>query len=268
MAEPDSVASALAALRAEITEARALLNQLRVHASHFLLESVLARYLFGAIAAAEVVEAATRARHPEGAEPVVRHLFEAGVDLMYLLTDANPDETAARTLAWNLLDWEDHWRYHAAQGFDARKPQEKAEDGVLAVAEWLASVGEDDQLPRRVFADAQRLKARPWHWSGKSRDDMLEELDHRAPKNDLVPILRALSGVLSDAAHPSPRWHNLRFELDAETRIMMLPDPAASTDTDVANFADRGRALLYVVRRLVTLYQERADAAAGPAEVK
>ena len=40
--------------------------------------------------------------------------------------------------------------------------------------------------------------------------------------------------------------------------------PSPSSANDVANFADRGRALLYVVRRLVTLYQGRADAEAAP----
>jgi hypothetical protein len=231
-----------------------------------LLESTLARYLHGAIASAEVVEVVARARHPEGAEPVVRHLFEAGVDLMYLLSEPNPDAAAPRTLVWNVLDWEEGWKRHTALALDGQQARETAEDVVLAVAQGLANMGEDDKLLRRVYADAIAGKQRPWHWSGhSSRIAMLDKLEGRGPDPKLVPMLKALSTVLADAAHPSPRWHNLPFELDVETRVMQLPDPADATDQAVADFADRARALLFVVRRLVTLYQERADAEAGRA---
>jgi hypothetical protein len=257
----DPIADALARLRTSIADARRLLDSLRthLHRHHLLLDSVIARYLYGAIASAEVVEVAFVARHPEGAEPVVRHLFETGVDLLYLLSDPNSDAAAARTLVWNSLDWEEQWQHRTTLALDERRPAESAEDAVLTAAKWLRDLGDDDAVLRQEFADAQRRERRAWHWSGRSRRGMLQELEDRGSEPTLVPMLNALSDSLSDAAHASARWHTLPAELDAATRHLNLPDPAVAAGEVVVEFGDRSRTLLRVSCQAVTWYQQAIE---------
>ena len=76
----------------------------------------------------------------------------------------------------------------------------------------------------------------------------------------MLAVLEGLWKTLSDAGHPSPRWHNLNFELDPQAMTMTLPDSAEATDEEVAVFATRARDLLYIVRKLVEQHCARAEA--------
>lgn len=259
---------ALAGLAAEIGACRALFNgaSLRVYGPRFLLDSVVVRYLHGAVATAEVVEAVARARHPAGAEPLARFLFETALDLMYLLYAPDAADAAARTVAWNMLDRERGLQQAAVvaaaepDGSANGRMPETADEIIEATAQAVERMGGDAALVRRVYADAKAQRRRPWHWSGKSRTAMLKELKDRGAPAELVAVLEGLWSALSDAGHPSPRWHNLPFDLDPEAMTMTLPDSRAASDEEVVEFAERGRNLLHVARRLVEQHRARADA--------
>jgi hypothetical protein len=262
------VPEALAALAAEIGTCRALFDgaALRVYGPRFLLDSVVVRYLHGALATAEVVEAVARARHPAGAEPLARFLFETALDLMYLLYAPDAADAAARTVAWNLLDRERGLQQAAVVAAtdpsgDAvgRKP-ETADEIIEATAQAVERMGGDAGLVRRVYADAKAMRRRPWHWSGMSRTKMLKDLGTRGAPAELIAVLEGLWSALSNAGHPSPRWHNLDFDLDPEAMTMTLPDSRVATDEEVAAFAERARDLLLIARRLVEHHRARAEA--------
>ncbi|MDP3909028.1 MAG: hypothetical protein Q8Q14_01430 [Gemmatimonadales bacterium] len=263
----DQSANALAGLAAEIEACRAMFDgaALRVYGPRFLQDSVVIRYLHGAVATAEVMEILARARHPAGAEPLARFLFETALDLMYLLYAPDAAEAAARTVAWNLLDRERGLQQAAVvagadpNGEAELRGAETADEVIEATARAVARMGGDAGLVRRVYADAKATKPRFWHWSNMSRTAMINHLEAHGAPAELVAVLRGLWSALSDAGHPSPRWHNLRFDLDPEAMTMTLPDSRMASEEEVAEFAERGRDLLHVARRLVEQHRARAE---------
>lgn len=102
----------LLGLRACVFRARQQLDALRVRPPRLVLKETLIRYLADAIITAEVVDAAVTAKHPAGTEPLIRHLFEIAVDVMYLVTEPDPTYSAGRTVAWNILRWQRTWEMH------------------------------------------------------------------------------------------------------------------------------------------------------------
>ena len=246
-------------LGGKIRQARDLLNSTHVRSGHLVLQQVLVRYLRNAIAAAEVSHIVAAARHPDGAAPVTRYLFEAAVDLMYLLTEPDPDAAAARTLVWNILDWERHWELHrAVDATDASvatgpQQQETADEAISNFVTQLRELGEDASVVELVYRDAKGRRS--WHWSGVTRTEMLRRLEARA-NPEFSAMLRALWPILSDEAHPSPEWHRLQLEF-TEQGSVVVPDPAESEDSEVERFAAQTASLLEIVRRLVELYYEQ-----------
>jgi len=247
---------ALAKLRAAIDESRRLLNSLQVHGEHYLLEFALMSYLRGAIASAEVVELATQARHPAGTEPVVRSLFETSVDLLYLLSGPALDEDAARTLVADLREWDRKWDLQEKAGtatVQAVQREASSDETFTAFAAQLDRVGCDTTAARRIHAEAKE-KGRRWpHWSGKTRSDVLDELERRG--SDVVPMLRAMWAHFSGEAHPSARWLTLAAAVQQDGTLL-VPDTVASDDAEVIRLADAAASLLYVTSRCVAHYYE------------
>jgi hypothetical protein len=247
--------AALAKLRVEIEESRRLLNTLQVHGDHYLLEFALMSYLRGAIASAEVIELAAQGRHPEGAEPVTRSLFETSVDLLYLLTGPNPAEDAARTLVSDLLTWERQWTLHeeaSTPDLPAMPRQASAEETLDAYAAQLDGVGCDTAALRRLFAEAKG-KRPPLHWSGGSRTSVIRELTRRG--SDAVPMLLAMWSHMSGEAHASVGWVTLAAALQPDGTLH-VPDTAVGDDADVIRLAGAAASLLSLVRLCVARYYE------------
>ncbi len=247
--------AALAKLRAEIDNGRGLLNTLRVHGDHYLLEFALMSYLRGAIASAEVIELAANARHPEGTEPVTRSLFETSLDLLYLLTGPTADEDAARTLVSDLQEWERQLTLHekaSSPDLPAMPPRTEADETFKAFATQLDGVGCDTTALRRLYAEAKG-KGRPPHWSGRTRTDIIAELERRG--SDAAPMLRAMWANMSGEAHASVGWVTLAAAVQRDGTLH-VPDTAMSDDAEVARVADAGASLLFIVRRCVTRYHE------------
>lgn len=253
--------AALAKLGAEISESRRLLNSLQVHGDHYLLEFTLMGYLRGAIASAEVIELVAARRHPEGAEPVTRSLFETSVDLLYLLTGPNPDEDAARTLVADLLDWERRWSLHekaSTPDLPAMEREANADETFTAFAAQLDGIGCDTAALRRLHAEA-KTKGRPPHWSGRTRTDLFVELERRG--SDAAQMLRAMWAHMSDEAHASAGWVTLAAAVQPDGTLL-VPDPAVGDDAEVIRLSEAAASLLFIIRRCVALYYEATYARA------
>lgn len=258
------IRQALKGLQASIDGSREVLTTARVRPPHVLLEETLVRYLLAGIADAEVAHIVASARHPTGAEPIRRHLFEIATDVLYLVTDPAPDVMAAQTVVWAILHWEQGWQLaERIEQVDRRERsgRRRRVTGAEALenfAHWLETHGGDAKPLRRLFATEQLRRGRPLHWSGVSRAAMLQRLEERS-RADTAPF-NLLWKLPSSEEHASPWWRRRRIAL-GEGGTVRFRDPQQATPTEIVQLATHAAGFLDVTRKTVEHYFAQRDVA-------
>lgn len=232
------VADEIAELEAAVVRAE---GGLRGRPPRTLLDEALTRYLAAAVSSGRVVLAAARAGASNGVGPNLRHLFETLVDLHFLVTEADPGEAAARSLAWDALEWERHSQLDvevlAAMGL----PQPPRKSAAAAIAANCASLRErgDEASAAHVEREYEALASRPLprHWSGLSRAAMIDEIEQRDA--GLRALYRSQFAWESYNTHASPRWMR----------------PTTGGDDSEALRVRRARMLLGRIRSLIGAYE-------------
>jgi hypothetical protein len=246
----------LLGLRACVFRARQQLDTLRVRPPRLVLTSTLTRYLADAIITAEVVDSAVTAKHPAGTEPLIRHLFEIAVDVMYLVTEPDPTYAAARTVAWNILRWERTWVLHEqAVGKDPSigrvAPEHTADDAIQNFVRSIEADGDDGKPVQRAYDDLKAMGRLPLHWSGTNLTVVIAAVETRASEPDLA-VLGSLWHMLSTDSHPSPWANRIHVQIGRADRVPRLnPDPAIGSEDETMKVASHATILVEMTRRSV-----------------
>lgn len=268
-------------LSREIDECTALLRSARSRKNHFLLDQVLVRYLWGATANARALLAAAEAPvHPIGAGPLLRSIFEAYADLVYLFCghgdyapDATDDEKAGawedaarRILIWDVLQWSREWELHSeAVEADpslaaAGTQRESVEQAFASICKQCHDIGVDTTLLEQLFEEERTKQRRNWHWSGlgfRARLEAINRWIERGTPTEVsaakgfVQMLQAMWPPLSDTAHPPPGWKLLEIRHDPNGTIE-APDPAQGETEEANVLASQAQELLGMIRKIVT----------------
>ena len=106
-------AADLDTLREALREARDCLGSRKLRGTHYFLDQTLVRYLWGAIASAELALVAVEIKHASGTEAIKRHLHETVLDVTFIVSDPNPDLCAAKSILTDLDDWREVLAGHA-----------------------------------------------------------------------------------------------------------------------------------------------------------
>ena len=258
-----STAESIQSLEDEIEDCRACLAKVQFKGSRYFLDQTVFRYLWGAVASADVVLLAAKAGHSSGTESLKRHLHESLLDLAYILSDADPELCAAKTVLADLDDWKEIWNLHpdvvAASPSEPIPPVPPEWNNILSksVDDVVKDLDKfNGELAGRsdLFAQAHtQLKQQAhWHWSGKSRHRMIETLNSRGQlDNGSAAIARTLTKLYNLGTHASPSWSTLNFEVTGEEQVHQFPDPSESEDSDIERLVTQTASLLKGVRSFV-----------------
>jgi hypothetical protein len=246
----------LLGLRACVFRARQQLDGLRVRPPCLVLKETLIRYLADAIITAEVIDAAVTAKHPAGTEPLIRHLFEIAVDVMYVVTEPDPTYAAARTVAWNILRWQRTWDMQEDiirkdPTVTRRDPGLTADVAIENFVKSLQTDGDDGTPVRRAYDELKAMNRLPLHWSGRPRTAVIAEVETRAPEPDLS-VLGGLWHMLSTDSHPSPWAARIHLEIGKADRVPRFTrDPAIGTEDETMKVASHATIMVDMTRRSV-----------------
>jgi len=103
--EVNPTTAAIDALDRVIAECRDLLATARLRSKHYFLDQAVLRYMWGAIANAELALLAAKEGHPSGTAALKRYLHETNLDLAYMLSDKDPDLCVAKSVLADFQDW-------------------------------------------------------------------------------------------------------------------------------------------------------------------
>jgi hypothetical protein len=222
----------LGKLRREIQQTQVFIKRFEVHEGHSLLDHTIVRYLWGAVATAQLVLIIAADHRSIGASPLVRQILETAFSLKYLLNTGNPDENAARTLVWDFLNANEQigieipniGTFQKVDFFDA-------DEAIEAVCLDLQSFGENPDVLRHVYTEAKALKKRHWHWTGKGPGAMIRELMAENEPSAVLDkfetnVFRYSWAEFSMESHATARWHIPHITVSIGKRID-FEDPLA-----------------------------------------
>ena len=231
--------SPLDALDDEIALLDRFVRELPVRAGRRLIDHALARYLWLAIQTGEVISVACRAGHPGGTATLRRFLFEILLDVHLLVSSDRLELDAARSVTWDVLDWDRVWAKHdeAVEDhpeLDTGHGQSESIDEALAnLRAEFEALGEDVSVFDQAAAEAKSAPAGQWHWSGKSPAGRITELGRRVGPDrvalEVVAMYRGLWKLLSSSAHPSPAWNRFKVVEESGGRLT-FPDAVGQRD--------------------------------------
>jgi hypothetical protein len=266
-----SLQASIEALTEAITDARSELAVFHVSAQHYYLEHALAGYLWNAIATSDTIRAVLHASAALGAEPLKRYLHECYLDVLFLVSDPEPDLLAAKCFLTELTDSrrlvQDYRKVVTAHP-DIDLPELPASAEYFATSQAEAVERLDTANAAMGGAPALFARAaaawnthRHWHWSGVSRPDMVRALVARSKLTVQDQLMaNSLTKIYNAGAHASPAWAELPFPECPGTLVPVEPPGTASESVQ----AQLGSGTLQFLVRIVheiRLYRASAHAA-------
>ena len=259
MSAPESIE----ALEKEISKCRDLLSKIQFKGSRYFLDQTIFRYLWGAVASGDLILLAVKADHSSGTESLGRHLHESLLDLVFILSDPDPQLCAAKTVLADLNDWKEIWDLHheMAPASDAEPvpPVPPEWDALLSkstdeVANDLDKLSSEMGGGNDLFAQAkEELDAQGhWHWSGLSRYKMIKTLEKRDQLDDASSVkARQHIKLFNLGSHASPSWSTLNLQITGEEQVHIFADPSESDDDEIMTLASQTTSLLAGMRKVV-----------------
>lgn len=229
-----------------ISESEVLTNRMAFRGSHYYLDQAVARYFVRAIATARVVLVAVQKGQAGGTEPLLRHLYETLVDLIYIQSHKDPDVCTALSILVSFEKWrslhDQNQQVLAAVSQEDMLPtyQEARSSPFSQSLEEIASFLDDQSErvggPSNAFREALKLlnkgkhkkrRRRFGHWSGLNRPAMIDAIGKAENGSEgAVALLKALNSLLAAQSHASPLWGTLEFEVAGdEDSTHRFPDP-------------------------------------------
>ena len=259
-------------LEAEITATNDFLQVLTARPGRRGIDHALARYLWFGTQTAAVIDLACGAGHPAGTATLRRYLFETLLDIHMLVSSDTPDLDAAKTMAWDVVDWDRRWDLHEEAvdvdpDLDTGHAQTESMDEALqSLRDELESLGEDLELFDQAATAARAAPRGQWHWSGFGPTGRMKELERRAGNDhealQVVAMYRGIWKILSSSAHPSPAWQRLKIDEHA-SGTFDFPDSATGGDLSAERVENTTANWLRMCRGLITLYREMDEAEEG-----
>lgn len=227
------------ALRTEIDRARSLFGLHRIRPDHVLVDQTVVRFLWWAIADADLIILAVEHEQTAALSPVLRHLFETTHDVMHFVGVAEDlEEVAAGSLVGELLDWHKQvWRRddvvrqasRLAAGQGDRKMPPTVDEAFEQVAEKVEGLGQDTTVLRRVYEENRERthSARGVHCTGFDRVSLIHQArrkfaDGGEDIKDILAVCNQLEWLWRETSargrtHSSPGWLTLSIEQDEAT---------------------------------------------------
>lgn len=247
-----------AKLSEEIALSRALWLRLQMRSERYLEDQVVVRYLWKAIALAEVLQLSLDAKHLEGTEPVLRAIFEVYLDLLFLESDPAPERAAARTVlaevrnqkAMRKLDDELRSLNTDVPALEAGDLDRPTDEIVAQLSAGLPS----DESKRALREAVEEMKTKQyayWHWSRLDRVSMIEMLVKRgALTGGGAAIAKVMTKGLAGQAHGSPSWLAMEFSI-GEDGQHHFKDTRDSNEEDIARTDAIAGGVMSVIRQMV-----------------
>jgi hypothetical protein len=249
-------------LEAALVEARGTLAGIRIRGPHPFVQFAVVGYLWTGIAIGDSLVALIRGRAGGGGESLKRHLQEGFLDLLYLISDPDPDLLSAISLLSEFRGSRrlvDDYRRVMEEHPEAELPPVPEHWGPVdrPIEETIATLDADSarlDAPPDLFArawDWWEKHPRAWHWSGLSRKKMVDVLVARGKLSGKAAFMAmSLTNIYNAGAHASPAWANLPpGDPDGP-----FPAPGPSSETVLAQLAVAGTQFVTGIRAEVHNY--------------
>lgn len=217
--------NAIGGLVEQVHGVKDLLLRLRSTPETYVLVQAVGRHLLFAHETGSALVVALRKDLVLGTPPLLRNLLEGVVEMLLFVTwPSGPKEAAARSMAWDLLEWKKrrenlHEKVSIApRALPGVAPAETRsvdaifEDHVRGILE----MGGDPAAFQQAWKDFRRR--RPNHWSGRQSFAQRARLTREQyPEEERIRLLSHRYEFLwsegSYASHATPRWNVVKFKV-------------------------------------------------------
>lgn len=262
MIEPQE---AIAELEEEIQQAKTLRRALRSTPETYFIAQAIGRHLFFTEETGAALVNALREEFVFGTYPLLRSLLESVMEVLLLVSwprEGGPSGAAARSMAWDLLQWEQRWgerKKVRALAPDALPGEqgEEPEDVEASFERHMQEVeerGGDPSLFEKAWAEFR--EEYPYHWSGIqsfegrarfAREHFADVAGGQHVTDERVQALTYRAVFFwkegSYSAHASPRWSLLGLQVEDDGSLQPWvhegrgrPDQVTSQATSGAEF--------------------------------
>lgn len=261
-----AVADNYAQLVAAIARARATLSGLALGGPRRCLQQALAGYLWSSVSTAEAMKALVDVQFADGGAPLKRYLHETLLDVMYLNSDPDPDFLAAkimlqetrgsRALISDLREMASQYPNAAIPPIPERYAifEGPAEAFLSQMDAQNVRFGGTAALFSRAWAAWEAQPRNIWHWTARSRREMVKALLARGKLEGLDALLAiSLTRIFNSDAHASPSWTDMNHPEGGA----LFAAPATSEPAIVDQFTlAAGHLLDQVVTEIVSGYPQ------------